>query len=169
MIYKYPLNTGLSTVFKLAMLAQVNIFITGSHMKEIAILKKYISESKNLDEPVNYFFALMDQDKLLNIPGNRRVNDMESHRDLCVAIDAAIDIACKTLKKQISVSIPVFTEIPQEKFFHGYCIVSGHPIPLLILYCADLQVGISAVADSTSRADFFRFYLTTAGDLTNKH
>lgn len=138
-------------------------------MKEIAKLKKYILESKNLNEPTSYFFNLIDQNILLQAASARRIDDIKSHENLCAAINTAIDIASKSLNKQINIRHHVFTEIPEEQFFHGYCTIAGHPVPLLLLYCADLQVGIAALADLNSRTNFFRFFLTTVKDLKNKH
>ncbi|HXH54884.1 MAG TPA: hypothetical protein VNK03_03970 [Gammaproteobacteria bacterium] len=138
-------------------------------MNEIAILKKYISEAKILSEPVSYFFDLIDQNIILNAAGTRKVNNLEKHPDLCMAINAAIDLASKFLNEKINISNPIFTEVSEEKFFHGCCTISNHPIPFLVLYCADLQVGISALSDSNNHTNFFRFFLTTAKDLKNKH
>ena len=138
-------------------------------MKEMMILKKYITASKDLSEPVHYFFDLMDQDKLLEAVGSRMVKDINHDKDLSIAMHAAIDVIGKFLNEKINVSSQIFTEIPQEKFFHGYCTISGHPEPFLVLYCADLQVGIAALADSNGRTNFFRFFLAKNEDLKNKH
>lgn len=138
-------------------------------MKEIAQLKKHVSESNNLSEAVDYFFDLMGTDNFLYGVGNRRVEDIENRQELCVAIEAAIHIAGDLLDKKINIINQVFTEIPQEKFFHGYCILSNHPIPLLVLYCADLQVGIFALMESSGTTNFCRFCLAKSEDLKNKH
>ncbi len=138
-------------------------------MKEIAKLKKYILESKALNEPVNYFFDLIDQKILLHAVGSRKINDIENHPVLCAAINVAIDIINKSFNKKIDVSNKVFTEVPEEKFFHGYCIIEDHPIPLLILYCADLELGIAALADLNSPTHFFRFSVTSVRKSENKH
>lgn len=138
-------------------------------MKEIAKLKKYILESKTLSESVHYFFDLIDQNILLKASGSRKVTDIKNHPDLHLAINAAIEVTSESLNRKINVLNPVFTEIPSEKFFHGYCTISDHPVPMLILYCADLQVGISAFANLNSCTNFFRFSLSTVNDLKNKH
>lgn len=138
-------------------------------MKEIEILKKYISESKDLSEPVNYFFDMMDQDKILYGMAHRKVEKMDSHPDLRAAIVATINIASNFLNKPINISGHQFYEIVQEKFYHGSCMVSGHTIPLLVLYCADIQVGISALTSSSGNTNFFRFALAKSEDFRNKH
>lgn len=138
-------------------------------MKEIAKLKKCITESKTLSEPIHYFFDLMDQNILLTAKGTRRVTDFENHPGLYVALNAVIEATSKSLNRKIDVSNYVFTEIPEENFFHGYCTLSDHVVPMLILYCADLEVGISAFAHLNSCATFFRFSLSKVDDLKNKH
>ncbi len=138
-------------------------------MKEIAKLKQYIAESKTLSEPINYFFDLIDKNIILQTVGSCKISNIANHPILCTAITIAIEMANKTLKKKIHIHNQVFTEIPQEKFFHGYCILEDHPIPLLILYCADLQVGISALADLHKPTNFFRFSLATINELNNQH
>ena len=138
-------------------------------MKEIALLKKFILEAKDLSEPVNYFFDLMDQDNILYDAGQHPVSNLNSKPELCAAIEITTKVISDFLNKPINIINHMFMEIVQEKFYHGSCMVSGFTVPMLILYCADYHLGIGALTDSTGYTNYFRFSLANAEDLRNKH
>lgn len=138
-------------------------------MKEIMTLKKYIAESKELEEPVNYFFDLMEQDKILHAPNHQLIGRIENHTELRLAIDIAINTVNKVLNKNVHFTNPVFHEFAQEKFYHGYCMISESPMPLLLLYSSDIQIGIAVLSGLDGNTSYFRFSLTMVDDIKTKH
>ncbi len=138
-------------------------------MKDIATLKKHIAESNKISEAVNYFFDLTDQAGFLSDGGSRKVDDTQNCGALALAIDISLKVAGDLLDKQTKVIDQIFTEIPKEGFYHGYCILSSCPVPILIMYCADLQVGISAIVDLKGNTNYCRFCLTNPKDFESQH
>jgi hypothetical protein len=130
---------------------------------------RHTNHSTFFQSPGFSFFDLIERDNFLETSGGRMVDNITNRQELCVAIEAAIHIAGNLLNKKVNIISQVFTGVPLEKFFHGYCVLEGHPVPLLILYCADLQVGILAFMGSNDGTNFSRFSLAKVEDFKNKH
>lgn len=138
-------------------------------MNEIAKLKQDIVKAKDLGVVVNAFFDLVDQNIILDSGEDHKVNNIKDHQDLCLAINIALDTAGNFLNKPVQMTEYQFIQLPQENFFHGSCIVPGFLTPLLLLYCADTQVGITAVTDLQNETHFSRFSLTMVPPTTQRH
>lgn len=124
------------------------------------MLRRYISESKDLNVPVNYFFDLMRQDNILFAKNHYLLNNLNQHPMLDAVVKIVGNMICDFLNKPVSVVPEFFNVFAGEHFYHGSCKISDYPVPLLILFCADIQIGVAALTDMVGKTDIFRFSLT---------
>lgn len=138
-------------------------------MKNMAELKKQMLESKDISEAITYFFDLVEENRKIDSLNQRKIDNLIDYPDLCLAIDAAMTCARHILNSQAQIIEKIFIEMVQEKFYHGYCILSGTAIPMLILYCAEYQLGIASLANVFGKTHHFRFSLTEVPNMCLTH
>ncbi len=129
-------------------------------MKDIATLKKYILEAEDISATVKYFFDLIEEreGKLCNHT-EVRLDNANSDPEFSLALKAAMHAVGNRLKKTMKIMNERYMKIERERFYHGYCILSGIPVPVLILYCSEYQVGITVVSKLDGNTNFIRFSL----------
>lgn len=138
-------------------------------MKELAILKKYILESKNIDETINYFFGLIEQNENISFLNQRKINSIGEHPELEMAISAVFHVVSQMLDRPVAMVNSMFLEVIHERFYHGYCNLVDYPVPLLVLYCADFQSGVAVLSTSSGEVEYFRFSVTMVQDSCKIH
>lgn len=143
--------------------------LVGGYMKELSILKRYVYETQDLSIPVDYFFDLMEKNQSLRGEGHLNLQQIDNNADLCAAISATLKIAGDLLRKSLDISSIMFNFVTTEQFYHGACTFLGHPIPMLVLYFADIQTGISVVGNREGDTNYFRFTLANEKDFMKKH
>ena len=132
-------------------------------MDNIEQLKRYVVQSKDLREPLNYFFDLTDANAFSKIKSHRAVKKINQHTELM----AVVQITHERFGKFVKQLTPIFYEIPEHHFFHGVCLSSNLVMPLVIIYFSDIKTGISAIA--SSQTDMMRFSLMKQSDIKEKH
>jgi hypothetical protein len=136
-------------------------------MSSIEQLKRYIIESKNLSEPLNYFFDLMDADVFSKIKSHRTIQSIDQNSELTAVLQVIQTTLNDRLGKSIKQLSPLFNEIPENHFFHGPCFSSELLIPLTILYFSDVKIGIFCISDNNN-TEMFRFTLMKESEMKNR-
>lgn len=138
-------------------------------MKEINILKKYISESNEFGIAISYFLSLVAQREFMNKLKHTEIEDLNKHTDLSAIMSAIEDIVSKYINKKVTIIDCRFFNIAGEHFYHGFCMFSEYSTPMLILYFSDIQMGVGMLSDSEGKAEFFRLSIITKGEMENLH
>jgi len=136
-------------------------------MNCIEQLKRYVVQSKDLSEPLNYFFDLTDADAFSKIKSHRAVKQINQHNELMAVVQIVQKETNERLGRAIKQLIPVFHEIPEHHFFHGACLSHDLVMPLAVIYFADVKTGIFATAGR--QTDMMRFSLMKQADMKEKH
>jgi hypothetical protein len=137
-------------------------------MSSISTLKQLLLQATELEEPLNYFFDMMDKKALFSIKGHRAVNQVDQHDELVAVIAAADNIVSKLLNRPAHIVNQAFFEIPDQHFFHGICFSQDIPLPLALLYFSDIQMGMVALMNGEEK-NMFRFALAKDSDLKTIH
>jgi hypothetical protein len=136
-------------------------------MNDIEQLKQFVLQSRELSEPLNYFFDLTDADAFSKIKNHRAVKQINQHTELMAVVKIVQRETNERLGKSIKQFIPIFHEIPEHHFFHGVCLSRDLVMPLAVIYFADVKTGIFATAGT--QTDMMRFTLMKSSDLKEKH
>lgn len=138
-------------------------------MNEIEDLKRYVVQSKELSEPFNYFFDLIDRtDTFSNIKSHRILENIHQHTELMAVVQIVNKITNERLGKSLKQLTPIFHEIPESYFFHGVCLSVDLVVPLTVIYFSDVQTGLFATVGS--QTDMIRFSLTkVSSEQKEKH
>jgi hypothetical protein len=137
-------------------------------MNEISILKNFVCNSTNLNEPLNYFFDLVDENKLFKLKGHRKISNLNKYDELVIIGNVVKEELNKWLDNAAEVLIPIFYEIPKEHFYHGMLMSTVLDIPLTILYFSDIQTGVFAFTHA-GETKMSRFILSNAKTYMNQH
>ena len=137
-------------------------------MKSIVMLKKLIATSTVLTEPLNYFFDLVEEKILFNSDGYHLIENTERHVELLTVLEAVKYGASQQLHQVVELASHTFFEVPEDHFYHGVCMTHIMSVPLMVLYCSDLQIGVVSIA-SERRNNILRFALTRETDLHKIH
>ena len=137
-------------------------------MNPIETLRQFVLQSTDLNEPLNYFFDLMDEHAIVNMKGHREVKQAKNNAELLAVIAVVEQAVNQRLGKTIQIVNLLFHEIPEHGFFHGLCMASNLAIPLTVIYFANVQTGVLAATDM-QKTDIFRFSLTKKSDMKAVH
>ncbi len=136
-------------------------------MNNIEQLKRYVVQSKDLREPLNYFFDLTEANAFSKIKSHRVVKKINKHTELMAVVQIVQKETNERFGKFVKQLTPIFFGIPEHHFFHGTCLSSNLVMPLVIIYFADIKSGIFAIADS--QTDMMRFSLMKQSDMKEMH
>jgi hypothetical protein len=136
-------------------------------MNNIEQLKQFVLQSRELSEPLNYFFDLTDADAFSKIKSHQPVKKINQHAELMAVVQVVQQEANNRLGKAIKQLTPVFFEIPEHHFYHGACLSTDLFIPLTVIYFSDVKTGIFATTGA--QTDMMRFTLMKASDLKERH
>jgi hypothetical protein len=136
-------------------------------MNCIEQLKRYVVQSKELNEPFNYFFDLTDTDAFSKIKSHRAVEQINQHTELMAVVQLVQKETNERLGRTIKQFIPIFHEIPEHHFFHGACLSVDLVMPLAVIYFSDVKTGLFATIGK--QTDMMRFSLMKQVDMKEKH
>jgi hypothetical protein len=136
-------------------------------MNKIEKLKRYVVQSKELREPLNYFFDLMDAEVFSKIKSHRVIEAISQNTELMTVIQVVQQETSARLGQSIKQLTPIFHEIPEYYFFHGVCLSMDLAMPLAVIYFSDVKTGLFAVTGS--QTDMFRFSLMNVSDIKKQH
>lgn len=135
--------------------------------KEIEQLKRYVLQSEELSEPLNYFFDLTDAGVFSKMKSHQAVKNIDKRLEL----QALTQIACQELNSRLHKSItqltPAFFEIPEHHFIHGVCMSAELKMGVNVLFFSDVQTGIFSTVDL--QTEMFRFVLMRQSEIKNLH
>src|SRR5215467_673923 len=107
-------------------------------------LKRLVLQAKDLNEPFNYFFDLIEDKKITNIKGHQVIENLDGHGELLMILDVIKDQLLKHLGLNIKPFMPLFFEIPEYHFIHGACSCKELFIPITAIYFSDVKTGMFA-------------------------
>jgi hypothetical protein len=134
-------------------------------MNAIEKLKRFVVQSRDLSEPLNYFFDLTDADAFSSIKSHRVVKETNLYTELVAVLQVVKNEINERLGKAIKQLTPIFYEIPEQHFFHGTCL-SGELMPIAVIYFSDVKTGVFAVTMGMgAKTDMMRFSLMEPSDV----
>lgn len=136
-------------------------------MNEIERLKRCVVQSKELSEPLDYFFDLTDANVFSKIKSHRPIKNINEKTEMLQVIQLIQKVVNERLGKSIKQLTPIFHEIPEHYFIHGVCISVDLIVPLAVIYFSDIKTGIFATVGS--QTDIMRFSLIDYSDRTAVH
>jgi hypothetical protein len=135
-------------------------------MNELEQLKRYVVQSIELSEALNYFFDLTDRDAFSNIKSHCAIKNVREHPELLAVMQLVQKEMNERLGKSIKQLIPIFHEVPEDHFFHGTCLSVDLIMPLTVIYFSDVKTGIFATAGKIT--DMMRFSLMKPSEMIRK-
>ncbi|GEM_PF-6592708 len=136
-------------------------------MNEIDQLKALVLQSKDLKEPFNYFFNLVDTNKILTMKGHDMIYNITDRPELLAMIDVMKNEMSKRLGITLNKLGPILFEIPDYHFIHGVCLANELFVPAAIIYFSDIHTGIFTTA--AKQTEMFRFALMAPSEMKQAH
>jgi len=129
-------------------------------------LRQLVVEEKDLNKSFNYFFDLMDQNKI-NIDDHPPI-DQKDNKEFSAILQAIERGVSDKLGIKAKIVSPMFFAVPEHGFFHGTCLLAKSFVSLPVLYFSSAQTGIFAISDH-EKSEMFRFILAKISDMDKRH
>lgn len=135
-------------------------------MSDFKKLKQLVLQSKNLSEPFNYFFDMVEN-KVIQATKERTTALLNEHKELPLILAMLSKEVSQILGMEIQDLKPRFLEIAEHHFMHGTCLCSEIFAPITLIYFSDVQTGILAIGAEKVHLIRFSLAAKTASDPTH--
>lgn len=134
-------------------------------MQPIDQLKKYVLKSKNLKEPLDYFFDLVEQDYFKDNFNCLSIDALERPE-----IGYFMDALEMGIEQKIGIRVekidPILAEIKGHHCIHGICFVNTTVIiPVTVVLFTDIQTGVAVLC--TDQTHMLRFSFVVSSEMGN--
>jgi|GEM_PF-5558206 len=117
-------------------------------------LKSLICTASDLNEPLNYFFDMLDAGML----PSTLLDEVES-KEITVLLKIAVETINKSLNLKTHTTPPLLQQTMDKQIIHGICGLSGEPQPLTIIYWVEFKTAIICLYHK-NRTELWRLVLS---------
>jgi len=130
-------------------------------------LKKMVISARDLSDPLNYFFDLMDHNQIITLDGHRKIKQPYKS-ELAMILKMVSFYLSQKQQKPVRVHKSILYTVARFNFFHGLIFLSESREPITMIYFSDIQIGIIVYVLPHS-TEMFRITLADKKDCIKMH